>query len=218
MNVGILFSGRGSNMRSILDYMRRKELPYRVKVAITDNIHAKGIELAREYGIPVSYVQVPVPVDDNKDHQKWAERMTFILKSHQIDLVVLAGFMRILVSSFCDEWEGHCINIHPSLLPKYKGLHTHSRAIKNGEEWAGCTIHYVNSELDGGPIIAQSKVRVFDTDTEDELAERILKYEHALYPAVIHAIANGNISYENEKVYFRGTEILSPLDLGSLLV
>ena len=157
INVAVLFSGRGSNLGSIISRSLQSDSSYNVIAAITDNPLAAGIEIAYNNNI-TTYIIPKV---------QFEKKALSILDNLGIDLVVLAGFMSILDKSFCSRWEGRCINIHPSLLTKYKGLNTHKRVIENKETESGCTVHYVTPRLDDGPIIAQSKVAINDNDGVD---------------------------------------------------
>lgn len=176
-NVVILISGRGSNMQAIL----ADQPPAKVAAVISNVPSAAGLDIARQHGITARVV----------DHRDFADRIAFDkgladeIDSWQPDLVVLAGFMRILSADFVRRYEHRLINIHPSLLPSFTGLHTHRRALAAGVKLHGCTVHFVTPELDSGPIIAQAAVPVFADDTEDTLAARVLEQEHRLYPQVV---------------------------------
>lgn len=185
-NVAVLFSGRGSNFKAILEKAERYPESITVVCAITDNAKAPGIEYAKEYSVPFTVMNDPksVPRDE------WERSITHILKRYEVDLVVFAGFMRVLHEEFCKEWNGQCINIHPSLLPKYPGLDTHKRVLKAGDEWHGCTIHYVTPEVDAGPIILQIAFRVTENDTEESLSKKVLKYENVFLPEVVLNLCN----------------------------
>lgn len=182
-DIAVLFSGRGTNLRAIIDRSLESDSAYQVKAVITDNPKAEGIQIAHEKNI-LTYV-VPEP------QFEW--RVIRILNDLSVSLVVLAGFMRILGIPFCSRWEGKCINIHPSLLPKYKGLNTHRRALVNGDTETGCSVHYVTSDLDSGPIIAQARVPIEDDDGESSLTIKVLKEENRLLPKVIQMLASGRI-------------------------
>lgn len=201
MDIAVLFSGRGTNMKSIIERSLKEDARFDVKVTVTDNPSAPGIQISHDFGKPC--------VIAGKKNWEW--HIYNALHYYQVKLVVLAGFMRILPPLFCKRWKMRCINIHPSLLPKYKGLHTHRRALEAGDKEHGCTVHYVTPELDAGPIIAQSKIGVNDDDTEDTLALRVLQQENVLYPEVIQNIAIRRISTDGETIWFDGDEIESPL-------
>ena len=195
-NIVILISGGGSNMTAIVNTAKRDNwagrFGARVAAVISNKAEAKGLLFAREQGIATEVL----------DHKAFAAREDFdaalaqvIDRFEQPDapaLVVLAGFMRILTPGFIRRYQGRMLNIHPSLLPKYPGLHTHARALAAGDAQAGCTVHEVTAELDAGPILGQAHVPVLPTDTEDALSARVLTAEHLLYPAVLRRFASGD--------------------------
>ncbi len=186
----ILISGRGSNMISIVEAIQHDTLPAQVKAVISNRPNAPGLNYAETQAIPTATI----------DHKAYDDRLSFDLalakeiNKHQPDLVVLAGFMRILTPEFVEQFAGKLINIHPSLLPKFTGLNTHQRAIDAGEAEHGASIHYVTEELDGGPVVLQARVTVLPDDTADTLAKRVLAQEHTLYPEAIKQIATGQIT------------------------
>jgi formyltetrahydrofolate-dependent phosphoribosylglycinamide formyltransferase len=177
VRVGVLLSGRGTNMIALSEYKRREARTYDI-VFIGSNVpEARGLVVARRLGIP----------SWTKSH-KGMERAEFDrlvnaeLRRHEVEVVALAGYMRLLSPEFVRAWEGRILNIHPSLLPLYKGVDTHARALAAGDEWAGCSVHLVTQELDAGEVLAQAKVRIRPRDTAETLAERVLEEEHKLYP------------------------------------
>ena len=183
--VGILISGRGSNMRAIIEAARDPLYPCEVVCVFSNRPDAGGLEYARSQNIAALAI----------DHKKYDTREEFDsaanvhLQSHNLDIIVCAGFMRIMSPVLIRPWEGRMINIHPSLLPLYRGLHTHERAIAAGDREGGCTVHYVTTELDDGPIIAQVRVPILKNDTAETLANRVLVEEHKLYPAALAEVA-----------------------------
>jgi phosphoribosylglycinamide formyltransferase-1 len=185
--VAVLISGRGSNMRALIEAAKEKDYPAEVVLVLSNIVDAGGLEFARKHGIPTEVI----------DHTKFPSREIFdnamdvALKAANVEIVALAGFMRLLSPRFVENWHGRMINIHPSLLPAYKGLHTHKRAIEAGEKFAGCTVHFVTPELDDGPTILQAKVPVLPGDTEDTLAARVLEQEHKIYPQALRLVAEG---------------------------
>jgi phosphoribosylglycinamide formyltransferase-1 len=185
--VGILISGRGSNMAALVEAAAAADYPARVAVVIANKADAAGLDFARARGIPA----VAIPHRDFADKPSFEQAMTAELDRHAVELVCLAGFMRLLSPWFIDHWHDRLINIHPSLLPSYKGLHTHERALADGVKIAGCTVHYVRSEVDTGPIVAQAAVPVLSGDTPETLAARVLTAEHVLYPHALKLIASG---------------------------
>lgn len=180
IKVGVLLSGRGSNFEAIAEYKRREERAYDIVFVASNAPEARGLVLARRFGIP-TWAQS----HRGMDRAAFDRLMDAELRSHGVEVIALAGYMRLLSTEFIDRWEGRILNIHPSLLPAYKGLDTHQRAILAGEEYAGASVHIVSAELDDGPVIAQKKVKVLPRDTADSLAERVLKEEHKLYPAAL---------------------------------
>jgi phosphoribosylglycinamide formyltransferase-1 len=185
--VAILISGRGSNMRALIEAAQEKDYPAEVILVISNVADAGGLDFARKHGISTQVIE----------HTKFPSReifdnaMNVALKAATVEIVALAGFMRLLSPRFVESWRGKMINIHPSLLPAYKGLHTHKRALEAGEKFAGCTVHFVTPELDGGPAILQAKVPVLPGDTEDTLASRVLEQEHKIYPQALRLVAEG---------------------------
>lgn len=200
MRLAILFSGRGSNLNAIL---ARTFFKATVEVCITDQPQAKGIEVVKHYAKPLIILEK----QEQQTKADYDAALIAILQSLNIDLVVLAGFMRTLSAEFCEVFAGKCINIHPSLLPKFKGLHTHERALAQQEQEHGCSVHFVTKELDGGPLMLQAKVPVFSSDTVDTLSERVLKKEHYLLPMAIQMLAIGEILWSNNEVLFNGVPL-----------
>ncbi len=185
INLAVFISGRGSNLQSILDACAADNFPAQVGVVISNRADAFGLERAKKAGIATHVV-------NHKDFDTRAafeEELLRVLSAHDIDLICLAGFMRILTPVFTSQWDGRFINIHPSLLPDYKGLNTHARVLEDGRNESGCTVHYVVPELDSGPIILQKRVAVLDGDTPDTLAARVLEQEHIAYPEAIKIVA-----------------------------
>lgn len=192
-NIVILISGRGSNMQAIVN----AGIPdVRIAAVLSNSATAAGLAWAADRGIPT----------DSLNHKDFASRGAFDqammekIDAYQPDLVVLAGFMRILTSEFCTRYEGRLMNIHPSILPSFTGLHTHERALAAGCRVAGCTIHFVTPELDCGPIISQGVVPIFDNDTADDIAARVLKVEHRLFPQAVADFAAGRLKIEGNRV------------------
>ena len=175
INIAVFISGNGSNFKNLITDSLKKRSKYNIKLVISNNVAAKGLIYARKFKIKKKII--------NYINKKNAEKTLLIeLKKNKIELICLAGFMKILSNNFIKKFGGKIINIHPSLLPKYKGLNTHQRAINDKQKYSGCTVHYVNSRLDSGKIILQKKVRIFKSDTSRKLAKKILKQEHILYP------------------------------------
>ena len=175
----VFISGSGTNLKNLIKFSFKKESPITIKVVISNKSKAKGIFFAKK-----SKIKVKIFKFNDKDDKKILQ----FLKKKQIKLICLAGFMKILTKKFIQKFEGKILNIHPSLLPKYKGLNTHERVINSKEKFSGCTVHLVNSKLDGGKIIIQKKIKVFKGDTPNKLAKRILKQEHIIYPKAIYKL------------------------------
>ena len=181
LNISIFISGRGSNLLSLIKYSKIKKSKIKINLVISNNKFSKGLEFAKKNKIKYHII------DYSKKRQAEHKILRYLIKN-KIDLICLAGFMKILSSSFIRKFKKPILNIHPSLLPKYKGLNTHRRAIKNKDKFSGATIHLVTPKLDSGKIILQKKVRISKTDTEQTLAKKILKIEHKLYPSAIKKI------------------------------
>tara|TARA_B110001452_G_scaffold250320_1_gene238437 strand:- start:16 stop:600 length:585 start_codon:yes stop_codon:yes gene_type:complete len=181
INVAVFISGNGSNLKNLIKYSLKKNSKFKISLIVSNRSYSKGLKYAKKFKIKKKII--------NYLNNKSAEKdIIENLKKNKIDLICLAGFMKILSISFIKNFNGKIINIHPSLLPKYKGLNTHQRAIDNKERYSGCTVHYVNSELDSGRIILQKKVKILKTDTDNKLAKRILKQEHLLYPKALKKV------------------------------
>jgi len=207
-NIVILISGRGSNMQALLE----AGLPCRIAAVISNRTDAGGLKMAQAHGIPTAVIE----------HRDYADRDSFdaalaaLIDTFHPDFVVLAGFMRILTAGFVARYQGRLVNIHPSLLPAYGGLHTHMRALQDGVKIHGCTVHFVTADLDHGPIIIQAAVPVLCDDTEQTLAARVLHEEHHIYPQAIRWLCTGKIELGGKgKVIFRhskqsGVALISP--------
>ncbi|MDA9745003.1 phosphoribosylglycinamide formyltransferase [Candidatus Pelagibacter sp.] len=180
-NIAIFISGRGSNLQSIINYSLKNKTKYNVKIVISNKQKAKGLSIAKKNGIKNYFMNFT-------KSRKLGNLVLNDLKKNKIKLVCLAGFMRILPDYFIKSYNGKIINIHPSLLPKYKGLNTHKRVIKNKEKFTGCTVHYVNKYLDSGRIISQKKIKINSKDTEKTIEKKVLRIEHKMYPLTINKI------------------------------
>lgn len=198
--VAVLISGRGSNMVSLIEAASAPGFPAEIALVLSNRPGAAGIERARTAGIATAIV-------DHKTHptrESFEQAMDALLVEHGIEFICLAGFMRVLTEEFVEHWAGRMINIHPSLLPLFRGVHTHRRALEEGVLIHGCTVHFVVPELDAGPIIAQAAVPVVPGDTEESLAARILVQEHVLYPQALRMICDGSARLEGGRVVFSG--------------
>ena len=181
IKTAVFISGTGSNLENLIKFSLKKRSPIEVNLIVSDNVKAKGLKFAKLYKIKKEVYNY----NKNKVSEK---RILKDLKSNDIKLICLAGFMKILSKDFIRNFKGKILNIHPSLLPKYKGLNTHHRAIQNKEKYSGCTVHFVNSKLDSGKIILQKKVKLSKKETPSSLQKKILKHEHILYPRAIRKI------------------------------
>jgi phosphoribosylglycinamide formyltransferase 1 len=188
----ILISGRGSNMRALIERARDPSFPAEISLVLSNRPEAAGLAFAKDSNIPCTVV----------DHKSYAMREEFeramqaVLEMHRIEIVCLAGFMRLLTPWFIEQWPGRLLNIHPALLPAYRGLHTHERALADGVKIHGCTVHFVSAGIDEGPGIAKAAVPVLDSDTPETLAARVLEQEHIIYPAALARIAEGLVSVQ----------------------
>lgn len=196
----ILISGRGSNMKAIVE----AHIPnVQIKAIISNDPEAKGLEYAKQQGIEAVVV----------NHKEFANRSAFdaalkaCIDQFEVDLVILAGFMRILTPDFVQHYRGRLLNIHPSLLPLFKGLHTHERALEAGVKEHGVSVHFVTEDLDGGPIIAQARVPVLEGDDADALAGRVLVQEHQIYPKVVQWFADGRLKLQDSQVLLDGEAV-----------
>ena len=183
VKTAVFISGNGSNLKSLIKFSMTNKSPISIRLIISNNSKAKGLSYGKIFRIKKRVINFRnTKIFDNK--------LITILKNNQIEMICLAGFMKILSKQFIKKFNGKIINIHPSLLPKYKGLNTHKRALINKEKYSGCTVHFVNSKLDSGKIILQKRVKISKNETEKSLAKKILVHEHKLYPKAISKIFN----------------------------
>lgn len=200
--LAILISGRGSNMLALARAVSDGRVQnVEIAVVVSDHADAPGLERARELNLKTEVVE-----RDGDKREVHDLRVVEILNRYQVDLVCLAGYMRVLSSAFLEAFRDRILNIHPSLLPAFPGLNAQLQAIEHGVKWTGCTVHFVDETLDGGPIIAQRAVRVYDNDSEETLSTRILEHEHELYPEAVAAIANGNYEIVGRRVVFKSEQ------------
>lgn len=209
--VVVLISGSGSNLQALID-RSAQDVPIEIKAVISNVDGVFGLERAQKAGIPTRVL----------DHKAYANREAFdqalmaLIDSYNPKLVILAGFMRILTPGFVRHYEGRMFNIHPSLLPKFQGLHTHQRALEAGESEHGASIHFVSEELDGGPVFLQARVPVLPSDDEKTLAERVLTQEHQIYPLAVKWFAEGRLQLSGNKVLLDGKKLGQPVDLAAV--
>ncbi|HKT42488.1 MAG TPA: phosphoribosylglycinamide formyltransferase [Rhodanobacteraceae bacterium] len=208
--VAVLASGRGSNLAALIDARDAGTLPIKLTLVAGDKADAPALRNAEAHGIPTFALD---PKTFASRHE-FDEALFANVAASGARLVVLAGYMRILDAAVTAQWTGRMINIHPSLLPRYRGLHTHRRVLKAGDPEHGASVHFVSAELDGGPVIAQARIAIRPGDTEDALAARLLPHEHQLLIACVGAIARGEVHERDGKVLFQGVPIPAPLRLG----
>ena len=204
LKIGVLISGRGSNLQALIDAAQQEGFPAQIVCVISNIPDAYGLERARNANIPA----VTIHHRDFKDRASFEQAVDAKLNDYGVQLICLAGFMRLLSPWLVDRWRDRLINIHPTLLPAFPGLDCHRQVLDYGAKFSGCTVHFVRSELDHGPIIAQAVVPVLPEDTEDSLAARILKAEHKIYPQVIRWIGENRVNVHGEKVFVTGCEDL----------
>jgi phosphoribosylglycinamide formyltransferase-1 len=183
IKTAVFISGTGSNLKSLIKFSKLKKSPISINLILSNNLKSKGLQYGKIF-------KIKKKIFDFKKKHIDEKKILFELKKNRIDLICLAGFMKILSKTFINNFNGKILNIHPSLLPKFKGLNTHERAIRNKEKYSGCTVHFVNSKLDSGKIILQDKVRINKNETPKTLAKKILAKEHKLYPKAILKVFN----------------------------
>lgn len=206
IKIGILISGRGSNMLALTNEVNQGHIPRaEIALVVSDHSNAPGLERAKELGLNTLVVERNGRSRDAHDRETVAA-----LREHQVDIVCLAGYMRVLSSYFIEAYRHRILNIHPSLLPAFPGLDAHRQVIEHGVKWTGCTVHFVDETLDGGPIIAQRIVPVLDEDSEETLAARILEQEHQLYAEALALIVSGSYEIVGRRVVAREGMLSSP--------
>lgn len=199
----VLISGSGSNLQAFIDAIQANHLNAKITAVISNDASALGLERAKKAGIPA----VALPHKNYTSRDAFDNALKKQIDEYNPDMLILAGFMRILTDEFVDHYAGKMLNIHPSLLPKYPGLHTHERALAAGDQYHGTSIHIVTSELDGGPIIAQWQVPIEDTDTPDSLQVKVQAKEHLLYPEVTGWFADGRLTCADGQLHLDGTPL-----------
>lgn len=203
----ILISGGGTNLQAFIDAVKAGSLDVDIAVVVSNRPDAYGLTRARDAGIPVECVQN----EAYPDRDAFDEALADTLDKYAPDLVILAGFMRILTAPFVKRFEGRILNIHPALLPKYPGLHTHQRVIDAGEEWHGSTVHFVTEELDAGPRILQGRVPVLEGDTAERLSARVQAIEHKIYPQAAGLFASGRLKMKDGASWLDGERLDEPV-------
>ena len=197
LKIAVLISGNGSNLQALIDACATPDFPAQIVCVISNKANAYGLERAHKAGIPTQIISHR----DYADRQAFDAALNAVLEEHQVQLICLAGFMRILTAWFTELWRDRLVNIHPSLLPAFPGLHTHQQAIEYGAKLTGCTIHFVRAEMDHGPIILQAAVPIFSDDSEEMLAARVLQAEHQAYPTALRMIAENRVNVFEERTF-----------------
>ncbi|EOT8831958.1 phosphoribosylglycinamide formyltransferase [Escherichia fergusonii] len=203
MNIVVLISGNGSNLQAIIDACKVNKIKGTVRAVFSNKADAFGLERAREAGIPTHVLSA----NDFANRDAFDKQLIAEIDNYTPDVVVLAGFMRILSPAFVEHYAEKLLNIHPSLLPKYPGLHTHRQALENGDKEHGTSVHFVTDELDGGPVILQARVPVFAGDTEDDVTARVQTQEHAIYPLVISWFVDGRLKMRDNAAWLDGKRL-----------
>jgi phosphoribosylglycinamide formyltransferase 1 len=193
--VAVLISGRGSNMAALIEAAKAQDYPAEIALVVSNRPDASGLVHAEQDGIATAVVDQR---SFGEDREKFERALDGELAAHRIELICLAGFMRLLTPWFVTRWSGRMLNIHPALLPQFKGLHTHRRALEAGVKRHGATVHFVVPEMDAGPIVMQDWVPVLEGDTEESLAARVLQVEHRLYPQALRMVAEGQVTLPAE--------------------
>ena len=207
MRIAVLVSGNGSNLQALIDAQHGKQLSGQIVGVLSNKADAYALRRAEDANIATAVIS----------HQNFPNRESFDVAMHQqllawqVDLVILAGFMRILTPNFVSQWQGKMLNIHPSLLPFYKGINTHQRVLNTGDRLHGCTVHFVTAELDAGQSIAQSVIQVSLQDTAESLAQRVHQLEHFIYPQVVQWLCNGQLTWKSGQAYFNQKPLQYPI-------
>jgi phosphoribosylglycinamide formyltransferase-1 len=207
LRIGVLISGRGSNMQAVARACRDGRIHGDITIVIGDRDEAAGVEIARELGLNATVV----PWKAFPDRTAFERALTDVLEKHGAEVVVLAGFMRVLTPEFTQAFAGRLINIHPALLPKYRGLHTHRRCLEAGDAQHGASVHFATAELDGGPVILQSRLDVKPGESENELAARVLTTEHVILPRVLGWLADGRLTWRDGRGWLDGKPLEQPI-------
>ncbi|ASV56404.1 Phosphoribosylglycinamide formyltransferase [Lelliottia jeotgali] len=199
----VLISGNGSNLQAIIDACKQKQINGTIRAVFSNKADAFGLERARDAHIPAHALEA----SQFASREAFDRELVQEIDAYAPDVVVLAGYMRILSPAFVSHYSGRLLNIHPSLLPKYPGLHTHRQVLENGDEEHGTSVHFVTDELDGGPVILQAKIPVFDGDDEDDITERVQSQEHAIYPLVVSWFVDGRLEMRDNAAWLDGVKL-----------
>ena len=199
VNIGVLVSGSGTNLQAIIEAIEAGKIEGKICIVISDNPDAYAIKRAKKYNIKTQYINYK----EFSNREEYDKKIISVLKEKDCDLVVLAGYMKILTPYFINAYKNKIMNIHPALLPSFPGLHVQKKAIDHGVKVSGCTVHFVDEGLDSGPIIIQQVVEVKDDDTEESLAERILREEHRIYPRAIQLFSEGKLIIKGRRIFIK---------------
>ena len=199
INIGVLASGRGTNLQAIIEAIEEGKIEGRISIVISDNPDAYALKRARQHNIETRYINFK----EFKNREDYDKEIIKALEEKKIDLVVLAGYMRIISPYFSKMYKNRIINIHPALLPSFPGLHAQRQAVEHGVKISGCTVHFVDEGVDSGPVILQKAVEVKDDDTEESLSEKILKEEHQIYPQAIQLFSEGRLMIKGRRVFIK---------------
>ncbi len=199
INIGVLASGRGTNLQAIIEAVEKGRIEGEISIVVSDNPDAYALKRAKQHNIETQYINFR----SFKNREDYDKKVVECLKEKKIDLVALAGYMRILSSYFIKAYKNKIMNIHPALLPSFPGLHAQKQAVEHGVKVSGCSVHFVDEGMDSGPIILQKAVEVSDNDTEESLAEKILKEEHQVYPRAIQLFSEGRLVIKGRKVFIK---------------
>ncbi|MDY1035953.1 phosphoribosylglycinamide formyltransferase [Lelliottia sp. CFBP8978] len=202
-NIVVLISGNGSNLQAIINACKQKQINGTIRAVFSNKADAFGLERAREAHIPAHTLEA----SQFASREAFDRELVQEIDAYAPDVVVLAGYMRILSPAFVSHYSGRLLNIHPSLLPKYPGLHTHRQVLENGDEEHGTSVHFVTDELDGGPVILQATVPVFDGDNEDDITDRVQVQEHAIYPLVVSWFVDGRLEMRENAAWLDGIRL-----------
>lgn len=203
----ILISGSGSNLQSFIDHVDGGDLDLEIAIVISNRADAYGLERAAKANIPATCIEH----SDYDDRESFDKAIAAVCDDHGVDLLILAGFMRILTPWFVNHFAGRVLNIHPALLPAYPGLHTHQRVLEAGDQWHGSTVHLVTEDLDAGPLILQGRLPVRADETADELAARVQAIEHQIFPQAAAMFANGSLCFRDQHAYLHGERLMQPI-------
>lgn len=211
MRIAVLVSGNGSNLQALIDAQRTGQIQGQIVGVLSNQTNAYALQRASNVGIETAVISHK----DFPTRQQFDEKMHQQLLAWQVDVVILAGFMRILSAEFVEKWHGKMLNIHPSLLPAYKGLNTHQRVLHTGDVWHGCTVHFVTAELDAGQAIIQGVLQVQAKDNSESLAQRVHELEHLIYPLAVEWLCSGQLTFDIEKnqIYLHQRPLTQPLKM-----